>query len=260
MQGAVPPDLRVRTLRQSAERCEADGDVPRAVEALEEALRVEGVDPSLAREARGALYECLRQAGPAARLAELLRADLDDPEIDADAKVILARELGQLMASGGEPARALGVLTVAMSQRPDDVALVEQALGVARQANDPAQQVKLLTRLIDLTSDLLGKRALLEDLAVRLEQHGDEVTATKRWEELLRLDPSHAGAFTALERFAEKRSDHSRLVELLARRAMAAATPEQERAARPRPGSAPGRRQRCSCRDRSGVIGRGRGS
>ena len=219
--GAVPPRERVRgyvRLAREASRTDHLGD---AIEALEQALQVKGIEDDQREEVVGRLRDLYGRAGRRGALEKLLLGELTRPGLGDDDRMRLTRDLAALVGGRGEAGRALELLESLVDEHPEEVGPLEDMVDFARQAGDSERQLSALRRLVDLVAG--GRRLDYQrELANLLSQQGDEAAADEAWAEVLKLAPDDNEAVSALEQTARRSGDWERVAALLARQAATA--------------------------------------
>lgn len=215
---AVPIKERVLGLVEIADRCQHEGQVGAAIDALKRALEVRGIDATDRVSIRRSLADLYRAAGHRAELEELLTQRLESEELSETERAGLSAELAALIAAGGDPERALRILAP-IARASGEVGLLGDMATFARQAGDRRAHAEALDLLVEREKEAGTRLELLRELAGLLQEIGDEDTSLARYKEVLALSPNDPQALGALERDAEARGDYETLVDILARRA-----------------------------------------
>ncbi|HVY29274.1 MAG TPA: hypothetical protein VHB79_22095 [Polyangiaceae bacterium] len=223
---AVPPRERGQALLDLAAGARDSGE---AEEILRRAAAVDDLPDSQQVEVFERLAELLRQQGRHEELEQHLARGMDTLGLPAEGQSRLAAELSALIAARGEPDRAIEVMRRALHETPDAEALWSDLVALARQARDRHIEAEALGQWIERCADDRTRLTLLRDLALLLEEQGDEEGALERWSAVLELNADDAQAIAALERKAERQGDYETLVKLLARRATLASMVEDMR-------------------------------
>jgi hypothetical protein len=213
---AVPPRERGQALLDLASVAK---DAVEAEEILRRAAAVDDLPDSQQAEVFDRLAALLRDQGRHDELAQHLARGMETLGLPAEGQARLAAELAALIGARGEPDRAIEVMRRALSETPENEALWSDLVALARQARDRHTEAEALTHWIERCHDDKQRLTLLRDLALLLEEQGDEEGALERWSAVLELDADDAQAIAALERKAERQGDYETLVKLLARRA-----------------------------------------
>lgn len=213
---AVPPAERGRAL---LERAETARDAAEAEAALRRAAAVDDLPDSQQVDVFERLAALLREQGRHAELEQHLTRGMETLGLEPARQSSVAAELSALLGARGETERAIEILRRAVSETPDDERLWSELVSLARRARDRRTEVEGLSHWVERAVDDRQRAALLRDLALLLEEQGDEEGALARWAAVLELDADDAQAIAALERKAERQADYETLVKLLARRA-----------------------------------------
>ncbi len=219
IQAAVTPHERVSGMLEAAKAAEEHGDVAGAIEALESVRGSADVEEEQQRESFQQLRELYARSSRRDALERLLQDEVSRSTGDPARHIALARDLSALVSARGDAARALDILAQVRERFPDDEGVLGDVVEIAQQAGDEKRCAEALGRLVDVAVDSALRLVLLQKLAPLLEDIGERALAYARYSEILHLDPNNVIAIAALERDAERRGDHERLVELLSRRA-----------------------------------------
>ncbi len=196
-----------------AEQAAAEGNAEAELNALGEAFQM-GVQ--LAAEVISRLLQLAGEAGNTT-LAEQVLGAARQSDMDSETIAQATHSLSVLLIEQRRPQRALKLLREASAQAPADVSLLAQALLAARAAGADDERQEILSRLIDLTTDLVKKSAWLNEAWEVAKKRGQPEQATgilRRW---LEADPEDTHALSRLEAECEARQDWSELAQLLGR-------------------------------------------
>ena len=213
---AVPPRERGQALLDLAAAAQEPAETE---EILRRAAAVDDLPDAQQAEVFERLAALLRQQGRHEELEQHLASGMERLGLPPEGQARLAVELAALIGARGEPDRAIEVMRRALHETPDNDSLWSDLVALARQARDRHTEVEALGKWIERTGDDKQRLTLLRELALLLEEQGDEEGALERWAAVLELDPDDAPAIAALERKAERLGDYETLVKLLARRA-----------------------------------------
>jgi tetratricopeptide (TPR) repeat protein len=213
---AVPPGERGRALLELALTAR---DATEAEAILRRAAAVDDLPDAQQVEVFERLAAFLRQQGRHDELEQHLAHGMETLGLEPAGQSRLAVELSALIGARGQPERAIEVMRRALSETPDNESLWAELVALARQARDRRTEVEALSHWAERTTDDAQRLTLLRDLALLLEEQGDEEAALERWSAVLELNENDAQAIAALERKAERQADYETLVKLLARRA-----------------------------------------
>jgi tetratricopeptide (TPR) repeat protein len=215
---ALPTADRVVNLMEMAMEAERGADLPLAIDALERiAADTRATDQDRTR-ARLRLRELYAMTGRHDDLERLLSAEIERGELEGAALSRAARDLAALFSARGKSEQAVACLEKVARSLPGDAPLLEDLAAHAGRAGDTRRRVAALSALVDLIS-VRDRPRVLRELAPLLEEIGDDLGSTARWQELSELEPDDPHALAALEHAAEKRGDFERAAALLARRA-----------------------------------------
>lgn len=223
---AVPPRERGQALLDLAASAREPADEE---EILRRAAAVDDLPDAQQIEVFERLSALLRGQGRHDELEQHLARGMDTLGLEPKPQARLAAELSALISARGEPERAIEVMRRAISETPENEGLWSDLVALARQARDKHVEVEALGQWIERCGDDKQRLTLLRELAVLLEQQGDEEGALERWAAVLQLDENDAPAIAALERKAERQGDYETLVKLLARRATLASMVDEMR-------------------------------
>lgn len=216
---AMPDPERFAALLERSRAAEESGDADAAVESLQQASELGGLDLGARRTLFERSLSLFKRLGRRDELEALLVPELARDDLVPEQVVRMARELAVVHASRGRPEAALDCTFSALARVPDDVGLLADAVTFARQTGEKRSEVQALSRLVELESDPLERLEQRRALAELLESLGDEASALVQWTEIHAQVPINADAIAALERDAERRGDYERVARLLAERA-----------------------------------------
>ncbi|HYP90602.1 MAG TPA: hypothetical protein VEQ59_20670, partial [Polyangiaceae bacterium] len=213
---AVPPGERGRALLELAASAPSGSE---AEAILRRAAAIDDLPDAQQVEVFDLLTALLRGQGRHEELEEHLARGMETLGLEPARQSRLAVELATLIGARGEPERAIEIMRRALSETPDNESLWPALVGLARQARDRRTEIEALSHWVERTTDDRQRLALQRDLALLLDEQGEEEAALERWAAVLELDADDAQAIAALERKAERQNDYETLVKLLARRA-----------------------------------------
>ncbi|HEX2874042.1 MAG TPA: hypothetical protein VHP33_22455 [Polyangiaceae bacterium] len=213
---AVPPRERGQSLLDLAAAAQEPAE---AEEILRRAAAVDDLPDAQQVEVFERLAALFRQQGRHDDLEQHLARGMEQLGLPPAGQARLGAELSALIGARGEPDRAIEVMRRALAETPENESLWGDLVALARQARDRHTEAEALAQWADRSNDDKQRLVVLRDLALLLEEQGDEESALERWALVLELDPDDAQAIAALERKAERQGDFETLVKLLARRA-----------------------------------------
>jgi cellulose synthase operon protein C len=212
---AVPPRERGQSLLDLAAAAQEPAEVEQI---LRRAAAVDDLPDAQQAEVFERMAELYRRQGRHDDLELHLARGMEQLGLPPAGQARLAAELAALIGARGEPDRAIEVMRRALAETPENESLWGDLVALARQARDRHTEVEALGQWAQRATDEKQRLAVLRDLAILLEEQGDEEGALERWGLVLELDPDDAQAIAALERKAERQGDYETLVKLLARR------------------------------------------
>ena len=212
---AVPPRERGQSLLDLAAAAQEPSEVE---EILRRAAAVDDLPDAQQAEVFERMAELYRKQGRHDDLELHLARGMEQLGLPPTGQARLAAELAALIGARGEPDRAIEVMRRALAETPENESLWADLVALARQARDRHTEVEALGQWAERAADDKQRLSVLRDLALLLEEQGDEEGALERWGVVLELDPDDAHAIAALERKAERQGDYETLVKLLARR------------------------------------------
>jgi len=213
---AVPPRERGQSLLDLAAAAEEPAV---AEEILRRAEAVDDLPDAQQAEVFERLAALLREQGRHDDLEQHLARGMERLGLPPAGQARLGAELSALIGARGEPERAIEVMRRALDETPENESLWADLVALSRQARDRQTELEALGQWAERASDDRQRLGVLRDLALLLEEQGDEEGALERWASVLELDPDDGQAIAALERKAERQGDYENLVKLLARRA-----------------------------------------
>ncbi|HKY39062.1 MAG TPA: hypothetical protein VJN18_24155 [Polyangiaceae bacterium] len=223
---AVPPRERGQALLDLA----ASASEPtEAEEILRKAAAVDDLPDAQQAEVFERLATLLRAQGRHDELEKHLATGMERLGLPPVKQSRVAAELAALIGARGEPERAIEVMRRALAETPEAEGLWSDLVALARQARDKQTEVEALGQWAERASDEKQRLLSLRELALLLEEQGDEGGALQRWANVLGLDPNDVDAIAALERQAERMGDYETLVKLLGRRASLASMVDEVR-------------------------------
>ncbi len=212
---AVPPRERGQSLLDLAAAAQEPAEVE---EILRRAAAVDDLPDAQQAEVFERMAELYRKQGRHDDLELHLARGMEQLGLAPAGQARLAAELSALIGARGDPERAIDVMRRALAETPENESLWADLVALARQARDRHTEVEALGQWAERARDEKQRLSVLRDLALLLEEQGDEEGALERWSLVLELDPDDAQAIAALERKAERQGDYETLVKLLARR------------------------------------------
>ncbi len=212
---AVPPRERGQSLLDLAAAAQDPAEVE---EILRRAAAVDDLPDAQQAEVFERMAELYRKQGRHDDLELHLARGMEQLGLPPAGQARLAAELSALIGARGEPERAIEVMRRALAETPENESLWADLVALARQARDRHTEVEALGQWAERATDEKQRLSVLRDLALLLEEQGDEEGALERWGLVLELDPDDVHAIAALERKAERQGDYETLVKLLARR------------------------------------------
>ena len=228
---AVPPRERGQSLLDLAA---AAAEPAEAEEILRRAAAVDDLPDAQQVEVFERLATIFRQQGRHHDLEQHLARGMDQLGLPPAGQARLGAELAALIGSRGEPERAIEVMRRALAETPDNESLWADLAALSRAARDRHTEAEALAQWAERAGDDRQRLTVLRDLALLLEEQGDEEGALERWAAVLELDSDDAQAIAALERKAERQGDYETQVKLLARRATLASMVDDVRRIRMR--------------------------
>ncbi len=223
---AVPPRERGQALLDLAASAREPAE---AEEILRKAAAVDDLPDAQQAEVFERLAQLLRAQGRHDDLEKHLAAGMERLGLPPAKQSRVAAELAALIGARGEPDRAIEVMRRALAETPEAEGLWSDLVALARQARDRHTEIEALAQWAERASDEKQRLVSLRELALLLEEQGDENGALERWANVLGLDPNDVDAIAALERQAERMGDYETLVKLLGRRATLASMVDEVR-------------------------------
>jgi tetratricopeptide (TPR) repeat protein len=197
--GLAPPEEKAAAILALADTLVAAGEPERARKRLEAAL-AEVPDPS---KIRARLRDLYRAAGSFGPLADMMAEDAERTS-DAAEKLALLREAAEIHLELKDPARAVPLLSGALTLQSDDLGL---RLLWCRALSESGRRDDALASLRALIDSYGGRRpkerALVHhEIARVLLASGERARATGELDVALRIDPAHPEILQALAKLS----------------------------------------------------------
>lgn len=217
---AVSSSVKVEILKAlSSVADEQLQDTIKAVEVLEEALKIDAADPGVLAAVSG-LY---RRQEEWVKLVDVLSQRADLTEEDAT-RVELHRQIGEITATRlGDPETAEKRLMKALELDPDNLGAVMALIGLYKDKKEYLRAAKMIDRAETLTTNPMQRSRLMYDAGeIYQKELGDHDKAIQQYMKTLQVDPEYVEAADQLQEYyfqREQWEEAEPLLDLLLRKA-----------------------------------------
>jgi len=204
-----------------------DGKLGRADLALMAYQQIRVTDPASEAAAEG-MAQIYRKAQQWPELASILLARADAAGATPKGRDLRVEAADVMETRLGEEKRARDIYGAVLEEDPGHAKAGEALARLAEKAGDFKTVVSLLERRAEARRGL-ERAETLAKIAETYEDHlGDLGEASRRYEALLAIDPTHLGALKGLDRIFNRQGRYKELLEVLEKQVAVAATPRQK--------------------------------